>query len=222
MELTGVAGLVLCSHVLNGQLCVSQSSAQADPTLKRMLYFVVVALSKGSHSGGVALLGRLPPQDLLNPLGEAVPAGKGGRLPAYGRLVAIQMHLAWHKESSSQTCSFLFIQHIYKQGEIQSAFQSSNMQKQQGMVKFIDRMQVFWGRRKSLAVSAHLAVTTGSTKVSRLGGLSRAPADLGDQTLTCYFLFQSILRTIGKTKPLIWTPCFYIQAQLPKKALTLG
>lgn len=95
VELAGVAGLVLRPDRPDGQLGVVQSSAQANVILEVLLYVVVTFLAVGSHGGGVALLGRLPPQHLVHPLREAVRAGEGGHLPAYGSLVAHQPHFTW-------------------------------------------------------------------------------------------------------------------------------
>lgn len=114
MELTGVAGLVLRSDSLYRQLSVSQGSAKAELTLELFLYFVMVAFSNGANSGGVTLLGCLPPQDLSDPARETVPAWKGGWLSTYGRLIAIEMHFSWYTENSSQIKLFLFIQQILK------------------------------------------------------------------------------------------------------------
>lgn len=101
VELAGVAGLVLRPDRPDGQLGVAQAAAQANPTRELLGYALVAALGVGGHGGGVALLGRLPPQHLVHPLGEAVPAGQGGRLPAHGRLVALQAHFAWDKRHAA-------------------------------------------------------------------------------------------------------------------------
>ena len=95
MELAGVARLVLRPGLLDGQLGVTQAAAQANPTHELVSYGLVATLSVGGHGGGVALLGRLPPQHLEHPLRDAVPARQGGRLPAHGRLVALQAHFTW-------------------------------------------------------------------------------------------------------------------------------
>lgn len=100
VKLTGVAGLVLRPDRLDGQLAVVQSPAQANPTSERLLYVVMTSLGVGGHLGGVALLSRLSPQHLLHFLREAVQAGQGNRLPAYGRLVALQVHFTWDKNSA--------------------------------------------------------------------------------------------------------------------------
>ena len=91
MELAGVAGLVFGVDLLDGQLGVSQCPAQTNPTFVLLLR-VVAVYGGGGHSGGVALLGRLPPQHLADPLGEAVPTGQGDRLATYGRPIALQVN----------------------------------------------------------------------------------------------------------------------------------
>lgn len=101
VKLTGVAGLILCPDRLDGQFAVFQSSAQANPASERLLYALMTILGVGGHRGGVALLCRLPPQHLLHSLRKAVPAGQGDRLPAYGCLVALQMHFTWGKKRAA-------------------------------------------------------------------------------------------------------------------------
>lgn len=93
MELAGVAGLVLSPQLQDGELGVAQAATQAHPTPELLADALVVTPGIRGHSGGVALLGRLPPQHLVHPVGEAIPAGEGGRLPAHRRLVALQVHL---------------------------------------------------------------------------------------------------------------------------------
>ena len=100
MELADVASLILRRDRLDGHLRVVQCSAQADTAPEVLLHIVVAQLVVGGHGGGVALLGRLPPQHLAHPLREAVPAGEGDWLPAYRRLVARQLHFTWDKESA--------------------------------------------------------------------------------------------------------------------------
>lgn len=87
MELTGVAGLVLCAHRQQGQLRVVQGSTQAHSTSEGVFDTEVAFLAVGGHSGGVTLLRGLPPQHLLHSHWEAVPAGECGRIPTNGRLV---------------------------------------------------------------------------------------------------------------------------------------
>lgn len=101
VELAGVARLVLRLDRLDGQLGVVQGSAQADPAPEVLFHSVVAILAVGRHGGGVALLGGLPPQHLLHPLGQAVPAGEGDRLSAYDCLVAKQPHFTWDKGSAA-------------------------------------------------------------------------------------------------------------------------
>lgn len=101
MELAGVAGLVLRPDRLDGEMGVAQAAAQANPTRELLRYALVALLGVGGHGGGVALLGRLPPQHLVHPLREAVPAGQGGRLPAHSRLVALQAHFTWNKRNAA-------------------------------------------------------------------------------------------------------------------------
>lgn len=147
VELAGVARLVLRLHLLDGQLGVGQASAQTNPTHELIRHALVAVLGVGGHGGGVALFGRLPPQHLLDPLGEAVPAGEGGGVPAHGRLVAIQVHFTWGKGKAAvmkmkTQCGLTCVQKLWKEKESQKC------------------------------VCACLIVTTGSAKGSRVGGLS--------------------------------------------------
>lgn len=89
MELAGVARLVHCPDLGDGQLSFAEAAAQADPLAELVADPELAVLPVGGHGGAVALLGCLPPQHLLHPLGEAVPAGEGGRLPAHRRLIAL-------------------------------------------------------------------------------------------------------------------------------------
>lgn len=97
VELAGVARLVLGPDRLDGQLGVSQGSAQTHTLLEHLFYDLVAMFIVGGHGGGVTLLGYLCPQHLVHPLREAVPAGEGGRLTAHSRLVAIQTHFTCDK-----------------------------------------------------------------------------------------------------------------------------
>lgn len=101
VELAGVAGLVLRRHRLDGEHGPVQSPAQTDPLPEVLLHAVVTRLAVGGHGGGVALLGRLPPQNLLHLLVEGVAAGEAGRLPADGRRVAHRLHFTWRREEES-------------------------------------------------------------------------------------------------------------------------
>lgn len=91
MKLAGVAGLVLRADAQDGQPAVSQRGTQPDSIPER-LGRVVASLGVGRHGGAVALLARLGPQHLADPLGEAVPAGEGDGFPADGRPVPLQVH----------------------------------------------------------------------------------------------------------------------------------
>lgn len=89
VELTGVARFVFCPDLLDGQLSVAKATAQADPPDELIFYAELAMPPVGGHGGGVTLFGCLHPQHLLHPLGEAVPAGEGGRLPAHYRLISL-------------------------------------------------------------------------------------------------------------------------------------
>lgn len=91
MKLAGVAGLVLRAHAQDRQPAVLQRGTQPDP-VPELLGCVGAPLGVGRHGGGVALLRRLRPQHLADALREAVPAGEGDGLPAYGRPVPLQVH----------------------------------------------------------------------------------------------------------------------------------
>lgn len=91
VKLTGVAGLVLHADLIEGQFGFSQSLAQTDPTFERLLR-VVAVFGVGGDLGSVALLGRLPPQHLANPLTQAVPARQSNWSPNNGRPVALQVY----------------------------------------------------------------------------------------------------------------------------------
>lgn len=87
VELAGVARLVLGPDPLYGQFGFPQRAAQPDPTFELLLR-VRAMLGVRGDGGGVALLGRLPPQNLVDALAEAVGTVQGDRPPAYGRPVA--------------------------------------------------------------------------------------------------------------------------------------
>lgn len=89
VELTSVARFVFCPDLFDGQLSVAKATAHADPPDELICYAELAVLPIGGHGGGVALFGCLHPQHLLHPNGEAVPAGEGGRLPAYCRPIAL-------------------------------------------------------------------------------------------------------------------------------------
>lgn len=89
VELAGVARLVYCPDLLDGQLSFPEATAQTDPRAEVISDPVLALVPVEGHSGAVALLGCLLPQHLAHPGGEAVPAGQGGRLPAHHRLIAL-------------------------------------------------------------------------------------------------------------------------------------
>lgn len=89
VELAGVARLVYRPDLVDGQLSFPQAAAQTDPRAELINNVDLAVLPVEGHSGAVALLGCLLPQHLAHPVGEAVPAGQGGRLPAHRRLIAL-------------------------------------------------------------------------------------------------------------------------------------
>lgn len=89
VELAGVAGLVHRPDLLDGQLSVAEAPAQTDPLAERGSNADLSQYPVKGHGGAVALLGCLLPQHLAHTRGEAVPAGKGGCLPAHCRVIAL-------------------------------------------------------------------------------------------------------------------------------------
>ena len=98
MELTGVAALILCAHGPQGELGTIQGVAYSYVALEGLLYDWAVLLGVGGHGGGVSLLRRLSPQDLLHPVTQGVAAGKGGVLPTHHRLIPLKVYPCWEKE----------------------------------------------------------------------------------------------------------------------------
>lgn len=89
VEHAGVARLVHCPDLVDGQLSLAEAPAQTETLAERLHKPELAVLPVGAHGGAVALFGRLLPQHLPHPPGEAVPAGEGGRLPAHRRLTAL-------------------------------------------------------------------------------------------------------------------------------------
>lgn len=89
VELASVARLVYCPDPVDGQPSFAEAAAQTDPLAELTRDPELAVRPVGGHSSAVALLGCLLPQHLAHPVGEAVPAGEGGRLPAHRRLIAL-------------------------------------------------------------------------------------------------------------------------------------